>query len=352
MGEYITSQRVSIGKLIEPIHRIKLMSPDEWEVLIEEWLETTKKYDSSKIERLGGSGDIGIDVIAFVTNPTENPTNYKWDCYQCKRYDKPLAPSSMWIEFAKIIYYSFIKEYPVPQKYYLIGTNDIGTSLKKYFIDTKKLKDELKKQWKAKCEKEITKTTAVVLEGKFLAYFDKFDFSIFEKINPKIIVEGHKAHSNHLLRFGGGLPSRIAIKIPSIETDEKLRYVEQLVKAYDSDSTSVIEEVEHIEGSKYDRHFKDSRKSFYKAEELRALTRDNLTEDIFEEFKEDVYDGIINKSEEDFENGYKKVKEVESEASKIIIDSNPLTEACRPADKKGACHHLVNDEKISWIEDE
>ena len=351
-NDYITSQQVSIGKLIEPIHRIKLMSPDEWEVLIEEWLETTKKYDSNRIERLGGSGDMGIDVIAFITNPTGNPTNYKWDCYQCKRYDKPLSPSSMWIEFAKIIYYSFIKEYPIPQKYYLIGTNDIGTSLKKYFIDTQKLKDELKKQWKAKCEKEITKTTTVVLEGKFLAYFDKFDFSIFEKINPKTIVEGHKVHSNHLLRFGGGLPSRKSIEIPSLEKDTKLRYVEQLVKAYDSDSTDVIQEVKHIEGSKYKRHFNDSRKSFYKAEELRALTRDNLTEQVFEDFKEDVYDGVINKSEEDFDNGYTKVKAVESEASKIIIDSNPLIEACRPADKKGACHHLINDERISWIEDE
>jgi len=352
MAENITSQQVSIGKLIAPIQRIKIMPPDEWEVLVEEWLETTKKYDSNKIERLGGSGDMGIDVIAYITNPTENPTNYKWDCYQCKRYDKPLSPSSMWIEFAKIIYYSFLEEYPIPQKYYLIGTNDIGTSLKKYFINTQKLKDELKKQWKAKCEKEITKTTPVILEGDLLEYFNKFDFSIFEKVNPKTIVEGHKLHSNHLLRFGGGLPSRISIEIPLLEADKKLRYVEQLVKAYNSDSTDRLEEVEHIEKSKYDRHFKDSRKSFYKAEELRALTRDNLTEQVFDNFKEDIYDGIINKSEEDFDNGYKKVKEVESEASKIIIDSNPLTEACRPADKKGICHHLINDKKISWIEDE
>lgn len=352
MADYITSQQVSIGKQIDPIHRIKLMSPDEWEILVEEWLETTKKYNSNKIERLGGSGDMGIDVIAYITNPKNNPLSYQWDCYQCKRYDKPLSPSSMWIEFGKVIYYSFIKEYPIPQKYYLIGTNDIGTSLKKYLNNPQKLKDELKKEWKDKCENKITKTTLIVLEGNLLNYFDKFDFSIFEKINPKTIVEGHKKHSNHLLRFGGGLPSRKSIEIPLIEKDKKLRYVEQLVKAYDSDSRNLIDKVEHIAATKYNRHFTDSRKSFYKAEELRVLTRDNLKEQVFEDFKEDVYDGISNKAEENFDNGYQKVKEIENEASKIIVDSNPLTEACRPVDKKGACHHLINDKKISWIEDE
>lgn len=351
-SEYITSQQVSIGKQIDPIHRIKLMSPDEWEVLVEEWLETTKKYDSNKIERLGGSGDMGIDVIAYITNPKDNPLDYQWDCYQCKRYDKPLTPSSMWIEFGKIIYYSFIEEYPKPQKYYLIGTNDIGTSLKKYLISPQKLKDELKKQWKDKCEKEITKTASVVLEGDLLNYFNEFDFSIFEKVNPKTIVQEHKRHHNYLLRFGGGLPSRKSIEIPPMETDKALRYVEQLVKAYDSDSENKIEQVEYIQDSEYNGHFKRARKSFYKAEELRALTRDNLKEQVFEDFKEDILDGIINKVEEDFDNGYKKAKEVESEASKIIIDSNPLTETCRPVDKKGVCHHLINDKEISWIDDE
>ncbi len=350
MGEYITSQQVSIGKQIDPIHRIKLMSPDEWETLTEEWLDMKSEY--YLIEQIGGAGDMGRDVIAYIDNPKDNPTNYEWDCYQCKHYNKPLAPSDIWTEFGKVIYYTFIEEFPIPNTYYFVAPQGIGMSLSSLLQDNIKLKEAIKEVWGKYCQDEITKIKSIPLSDELLVYFNAFDFSIFDKIIPKTIVEEHKKHSNHLPKFGGGLPSRIAIEIPPLEKDKKLRYVEQLVKAYDSDSTSVIEEVEHIESSKYDRHFKDSRKSFYKAEELRALTRDNLTEQVFEDFKEDVYDGIINKSEEDFDNGYKKVKEVESEASKIIIDSNPLTEACRPADKKGACHHLVNDEKISWIEDE
>jgi len=350
LSEYITAQQVSIGKQIDPIHRIKLMSPDEWETLTEEWLDIKSNYHS--VEQIGGAGDMGRDVIAYLENPKENPTKYEWDCYQCKHYNKPLSPSDIWTEFGKIIYYTFVKEFPVPNNYYFVAPQGIGMSLSNLLQDDIKLKEDVKEAWANYCQNQITKKESIPLKDDLLTYFDTFDFSIFNKIIPKTIVEEHKKHSNHLLRFGGGLPARKPIVIPPIEIDKKLRYVEQLVKAYNSDATEIIEEVEHIEDSKYERHFKDSRKSFYKAEELRALTRDNLTEQVFEDFKEDVYDGIINKSEEDFTNGYKKVIEVENEASKIIIDSNPLTETCRPADKKGACHHLINDDKISWIEDE
>lgn len=350
MNEYITAQQIAIGKPILPIDRIKLMSPDEWEAIIEEWLETTQKYDSYNIERLGGSGDMGIDVIAYITSPKDDPKNYEWDCYQCKRYDKPLNPSGMWIEFGKIIYYSYISEFPVPKSYYLVGTHGIGTSLKKYLIDSSKLKSELLKQWDSKCKNNISDTTSIPLEGAFLDYFKKFDFKIFNKVEPKIVVEGHKKHQNHLLRFGGGLPSRQNLPIPDIEADKELRYIKQLVKAYDSDSDSQITEVSEI-SKPYERHFTDSRKSFYRAEELRVLTRDNLPE-VFESLKEEIFDGIINTAENKHDNGYIKVKAVEDKSVELKLESNPLREACQTMDKKGICHHLVNDYKISWIEDE
>jgi hypothetical protein len=76
LAEYITAQQVSIGKQIEPIKMIQLMSPDEWEELVEEWVGL--KYDDYKVERLAGAGDMGIDVSAYLTNPKDNPTNYEW----------------------------------------------------------------------------------------------------------------------------------------------------------------------------------------------------------------------------------------------------------------------------------
>ena len=102
MEQYITAQDIIFGKTILPIKIIELMSPEEWEEFRKEWLDT-KKEQYFKIEKYGGSGDMGRDVVAYITDPKENTESYEWECYQCKHYDKALMPSNVWVEFGKII---------------------------------------------------------------------------------------------------------------------------------------------------------------------------------------------------------------------------------------------------------
>ena len=349
MNEYITAEQIASGKLIDPIQRIKLMPPDEWEILIEEWLDAKGEYIS--VEQIGRAGDMGRDVIAYIEDSKDNP-NYKWDCYQCKHYDKPLAPSNIWSEFGKLLYYTFKKKFPIPQKYYFVAPLGIGSSLSTLLDNSEALKKGLKENWTKYCKKEITKKEVILLENDFLEYFDKFDFSIFDKTVAKTIVQEHKKHHNHLLRFGGGLPSRMDIEVPSLDEDKNLRYVNQLVKAYNSASNNVIAKVEDIELTQHIEHFNQARKSFYKVEELKVLSRDNLPERVFNDFEEEIYTVISDKLYDDFENGFKKVRAIEKEARGTIIRSNPLQKVCINLDMIGVCHHFVNEEKISWVEDE
>jgi hypothetical protein len=81
MEQYITAQDIIFGKSILPSKIIELMSPDDWEEFIKEWLET-KEEDFFKIEKYGGAGDMGRDVVAYITNPKENSESYEWECYQ------------------------------------------------------------------------------------------------------------------------------------------------------------------------------------------------------------------------------------------------------------------------------
>jgi len=350
LAEYITSQQISNGQYIEPIDRIRLMSADKWEIFIKEWLDS-KKTIFFKIERYGGAGDMGRDVIAYITDPKLFPKNYEWECYQCKHYKNPLMPSNVWVELGKIIYYTFLKKYPVPNIYYFVSPLGIGSDLATLLNDKNLLKTQLKNNWNKYCKNKIT-TSSIEITGDLLKYINRFDFSIFNSLNIENVIEEHKKTPNHKVLFGGILPPRESIEVPDIKNEKQLRYVEQLVKAYDSDSENIIEKVEDIEDSQYNGHFIRARKSFYKAEELRALTRDNLPEQIFENFKEDIYDGVINTVETKFNNGLMKARAVEDKSIEIEIDSNPLKDACRPIDKKGICHHLINDKKISWVEDE
>lgn len=343
-----TSHSVNHGRPILPIKRVEIFSADEWEIFIEEWLDVKKKT-YKEVERMGGAGDQGRDIAAYITDSKQ--ANYTWDCYQCKHYDKALSPSMVWKEFAKIIYYSFKKEYPVPRKYYFIAPKGCGTALSSLIKKTNNLKEDLRTNWKQYCEEHITSKEKVMLEGDLLTYFDNFDFSIFEKIATKNIIEEHKAHANHLVWFGGGLPLRTELTSDMVPADIQAHesvYVTQLLGAYKSESTADYPDVGSLI-EPYSNHFKRARLSFHFAEQLRNLYRDNLPAGTFEKFQEEIYDGVINTCEIGHKNGYEKVKAVETQANNIAISSNPLKDVSVQKDKVGVCHQLCNDQRLKWI---
>jgi len=140
----------------------------------------------------------------------------------------------------------------------------------------------------------------------------------------------------------------------SVVGSDNLRYINQLIKSYNSDATNKIKTVSDIVNSKYERHFKTARKSFRMVEDLRQLSRDNLPEGTYEEFQDDMCEGIINTVESSHKNAFFKVKATEDKSTDIIINSYPSFEGkqCRPIERKGVCHQLVNDKEINWIEDE
>ncbi|MCX6319750.1 MAG: hypothetical protein NTW29_20905 [Bacteroidetes bacterium] len=348
MQPLATSHTVNYGRPVLPIKRVEIFSADEWEIFIEEWLDV-KMTNYLEVERMGGAGDQGRDIAAYVTDSKQ--PNYTWDCYQCKHYDKALSPSMVWKEFAKIIYYSFKKDYPVPRKYYFIAPKGCGTALSSIIKKADKLKEDLRSNWSAYCEDLITSKGKVVLDGDLLIYFNTFDFSIFEKIPTKIIIEEHMAHANHLIWFGGGLPARMELTpdmVPAhIQSNESV-YVSQLLGAYKSESTTEYPDVGSLVDP-YTNHFKRARLSFHFAEQLRNLYRDNLPAGTFEKFQEEIFDGVINTCEGTYKNGYDKVKAVETQANSIAISSNPLKDVSVQKDKVGVCHQLCNDQRLKWI---
>lgn len=138
------------------------------------------------------------------------------------------------------------------------------------------------------------------------------------------------------------------IELTEVET---LLYKNQLIKAYNSDSNNEIISEKDIYG-KYIRHFKNAETSFHKVEVLRRFTRDTLGDKEYEDFQEDMYQGIMNTVDDDYENNFKKVKATEDKASDMPTEYYPLNKKCEKIEKKGVCHHLVQDKIISWIDDE
>lgn len=341
-----------LGKPIEPINRLQVISDTDFEDLVREWSCGYLKDTYVKVKRCGGAGDMGRDVIAYVNN--EKGKNLVWDNYQCKHYNSPLSPSAVWIELGKLCYYTFEKQYPVPRKYYFVTPKGISTKLSNLIDNPDKLKEGLIKEWVNKCQNNITSGKKIELIDDFLTYVENFDFSIINDIDPQELIEQHSKTKYYYYRFGGIHRTRPeAIEPPDKIFPDELLYVKKLLEAYSDHHKSVIQDISHLSAhSNYINHFNRQRKCFYSAESLMKFERDTLPPgvDAFEDLKQEVYDGIIDIVESDHSNGFVRVKEVCKSARNLNMPSYPLYTSIKGNDLNGLCHHLANEDKISWVD--
>jgi hypothetical protein len=345
-----SSAHVISGIPIPKTQRVQLFGADEWEEFTEEWASALE--DSYHcVKRFAGAGDKGLDVVGFIAS---SQFSNGWDNYQCKFYDKPLTPTDIWVEFGKIVYFTYCGAYPPPRKYYFVAPKQIGTKLGHLLVNAHKLKEELKKNWEKYCENEITSTAKIKLEGNLLAHFDSFDFTIFDSVSLVRMIEQHAFTPFHSVRFGGGLGIRPEPVIPPEDTVSlDHRYVRQLLSVY---AQKIGKNQKSFDLSMLDKdaairsNFQRQRERFYHAESLRNFSRDTVPPGVFEALQNDIYDGVVDVCESMHDCGMDRLNGTMSQAANVAIDASPLSSVTRPRDKQGMCHQLVNDGRLSWSE--
>jgi hypothetical protein len=325
--------------------RVTTFSPAEWESFTQEWL-TSLKDSYASVERHSGSGDQGIDVAGFIE---DSRWESGWDNYQCKHYDHPLNPSDVWVEIGKIVYYSYKQEYPPPRKYYFIASRDIGTKLGKLLKTTEKLKEEAKINWEKYCQKQITATTSIHLEGDLLDWFEAFDFSIFSTKSVVDLIDGHSKTPYHAVRFGGGLPPRpVPISPPQELETEESHYIQQIFNAYSDNMGTHVNDVSGLSSS-LRRDFLRQRERFYHAESLRNFARDTVPEGTFENLQNEIFHGVIDVCDCSHGDGLARMKATVAQAANISPTSNPLKSVVGVQDRQGICHQLANENRLIWV---
>lgn len=344
----LSNTEILIGNIVPPLDRLAIIDEDTYEDMVLEWLT----YYEDKYEKLmsfGGSGDKGIDVIAY-----KNYTEKKAEFYQCKHYKAALTPSDVYLEFGKLMYYTSNGDYPIPEKYFFVAPHGIGAKLQGLINDTTELKKALKKEWDDKCKRKITSTKEVLLDSKMLDYIDKFDFSIVSSIEPIKFIEDYKKTNYFAYRFGGGLQkTRKSIAAPpSAITSVEIPYIRNIFDAYSSRlSKSVVSETDFNSDIKLTEHFLRQRNNFYHADSLEQFSRDALPpgNKAFNDLKNEVLEQIIETCEStSYRDGVEKMDETIKMAKTGTYPSNPLTGELKSQDKSGICHHLSNENKIKW----
>lgn len=333
---------------IAPIDKVHIMDEDSFEQFTLEWLHGCKKSKYFSIRRIGGAGDKGRDVVAYYSDGSV-------DYYQCKHYNTALAPTNYYLELGKLCYYIYKEEIPMPKEYYIIASNDVGTSLQDMIDNPSNLLSNLIKNWDTYCKSKITKTVDIPLDNILLDYVNSFDFTIVKTYPMAQIIDEYLDTIYGNIRFGG---RRLNLPTPLSPTDiidsDEMAYVSALLEAYSEELNIKIDTTESLKAyDRYFQHLNRQRKDYYSAETIRRFVRDTLTDSQqFEVLKEEIYNGIIDTHEQDYDNGYKRLladlqQASTTNTSKCILDSK--LHCIGNSDRKGACHMLVNDNKLRWV---
>lgn len=336
---------------IAPIDKVHIMDEDSFEQFTLEWLFGCKKMKYSSIKGIGGAGDKGRDVVGYYSDGTV-------DYYQCKHYNTGLAPTNYYLELGKLCYYTYNKEIPMPKEYFIIASNDVGSSLQDLIDNPPKLLSSLIKNWDTYCKTKITKTSEIPLHKPLLDYINSFDFKIIKTYPIAQIIDEYLDTIYGNIRFGG---RRINLPTTLIPTDtiemEEMPYISALLEAYSDELKVKIDTTKSLEAySFYFKHLKRQRKDYYSAETIRRFVRDTLTDSQqFDVLKEEIYNGIIDTHEQGYDSGYKRLVEDLKQAavtntSKSMLDSK--LHCIGNSERKGTCHMLVNDNKLRWVNKE
>lgn len=354
-----TAAQVFSGIPIPPVRLLEVLSPDEWEAFTEEWLTYYKSIGSYKaIRRYSGPGDLGLDVVAFIT---ENGFAELWDSFQCKHYDHALTPEDVCAEVGKIIYHSFKKIPPfnqncfVPRKHIFVSPKGVGITVGRWLKDPERFRDEIRKRWDNQCSPKLGAGISAPLEGELSDYVNAFDFSIFGDKTGAELIEEHSKTIFYAPRFGGGLSPREKAPVPPDEPGEhESLYLRKLLDVYEEQIRMPIASFNELgEHPDFVRHYNRQRVLFYSAEALRNFARDRTPAGTFEALQQDIFDGVIDVCEATHPSGLDRLRSAITTAASVDVSGNALVGVTRVADKQGACHQLANEDRLTWVaEDE
>lgn len=340
-SEEITALDLEKGMPVLPLDRMRIMDNDTWEDFTLELVYQWKK-EYKKVTRCGGGGDMGRDVIAY--------NDDGWENFQCKHYGRKLNVADAVLEIGKVIYYSYKNEYTLPNKYYFVSPEGNSTDLIKTLNSVELVKKELISRWDKICREKITKKNKIELDGDFLDYVEnKVNFSIFDDIPPMRLIELHHETRYYLLRFGLINKKRPKlVKAPEKIAERESTYIEELLNVLSQKSVEVFD-LDNIKlNVSMNKELKSARNNFFAADSLDKFSRDWLP-DGFIDLKDECYEAISATVNQSHKDNYERYLKTSEQSVNVDYNSHPLTHYIKTQDKKGLCHHLVNDGEISWF---
>lgn len=344
------------GLPVNPLDRLGLFSAVEFERFILEWAEGYLKQvvpGVDNVQQRGGAGDKGRDIVVWFGAPG-TPERH-WKLYQAKRYASPIGPGIAAGEIAKVLFYAHNGDYSLPSEYWFVTHKGVTGDLQDLIDEPAKLKAHLIKNWDEQCAKKITSKKTIALDGVFRDFVEQLDYSFVRVKQPLELIAEHGQTRYHPLVFGAPLIERPKPADPPSQVAEKERlYVRRLFDVISEITGEVVNgEADFASTAAPRRLFERSRLSFYSAEGLKELARDNMDRvEFFEDLLTEFEDGLYHHYTGAAASGYIRLTDTIKAAQVQQIAAHVLEPHMTARDREGVCHHLANDRDVSWCDDD
>lgn len=323
--------------------RLLLMNASDWEVFIEECVrQVMAEAGYLQVHRLGGAGDKGRDVCGYTL---ALPTAGSWDLYQAKHYASTLSPGDFAGELAKFLFSVFSSFYTCPRSYFLCALK-VGVSLLDLVLNPEQMRSWILQEWKKKNGNfgKFKQSLTPDLEN----FIDVFPFEIIRALAPADLLEIHKRSAAHWPRFGILAKRGPNPDVPETLTVDEMTYVSALLEVYGEHVSDVVGAPAGIPAS-LQKHFKVQRRLFYSAEGLNRFSRDKLP-GAFDDLLDQLDLGVGTVVSAPHPSGMSRLQQTLAAANTLQISINPLNARLEAGDLQGGCHHLVNQERICWVD--
>jgi ABC-3C protein len=321
------------------------LTDEELERFVRDWVGCKGK-SYFECARFSGAGDMGRDVVGFLSTARHEGD---WHNYQCKQYGKTLPTESGIREIGKVLYYAYKQEFTAPAEYFFVTPKGVNRNLEKLIFNPSIFKATLISDWDKYCGNgKIVQNQNVPLDAGLKIFIEAYDFSRVKRMALDDILNDPHVKPVLTKWFGADPGPAPKGKVPATIQIFELPYISQLIEAYaDRDGKNYSGHTEIENHQMHGPHLARQRERFHDAEAFKRFYRDNTEEEVLKAVEDDVYHGVADICDAGHQDKLSCVEAVMTQAANTVV-SGLLAKHTRVPIKQGICHHFVNENRLRW----
>ncbi|GAB9167363.1 hypothetical protein BDS110ZK4_30160 [Bradyrhizobium diazoefficiens] len=324
--------------------RIRALNDDELERFVKDWA-TRRTRDYVETQRWSGTGDMGRDVVGYVTRQRHEGD---WDNFQCKQLSTRLSEREAFVELGKIFMHSAAGEYRLPREYTFVAPKGVVRNVQNYVAHPERFRQAFLDRWGELVAPGLVENQVVPLSPEIRDAIARFDFTSVHWLDAAGLAENEYAVPALVKWFAydpGAAPAGVT---PDLPQDEEAPYIEQLIGLYGARRNKTFADFNAaLADPDWGEHLREQRTRYFEAAAFDRYYRDSTPPDYLATFKDDLYHGVVDTHRDQHADGLARVLKVLAQASQVS-PAGILGHYAKVPVKQGTCHQFANEGRLPW----